>query len=190
MGEFKHGGSSGYSYHKCRCVECVAWKKNWEREYYLRNREAIIARNGEWRKANKPKLNEAQRKRRAADPEAARLKDKERWERDKEGQYLRQKRWNEKNRWRVRFHNWSRNERIRGQEYDPETLEWIKAWVDPVCTYCGGEAETVDHKHPRAMGGTNHRENLTPACNRCNRRKGKMTEEAFWARLRREQERG
>ncbi len=162
----------------------MAWKKNWEREYYLRNREKIIARNNEWARNNRPKLNETARAKRAADLEAARARDKERYERDKEGQYRRQVRWNAKHPWLVWFHRWSRNERLRGQEYDPETLEWIKTLVDPLCTYCRKPAQTIDHVLPRCKGGTNHRENLTPVCHKCNQRKGSMTVEDFVRRWR------
>jgi hypothetical protein len=39
------------------------------------------------------------------------------------------------------------------------------------CAYCGGEADTIDHVYPRAMGGTDHPSNLVPACGSCNSRK-------------------
>lgn len=40
------------------------------------------------------------------------------------------------------------------------------------CAYCGGNADTLDHVTPRARGGLTVRENLIPACRRCNYAKG------------------
>jgi 5-methylcytosine-specific restriction endonuclease McrA len=168
----------------------VAWKKNWEREYYLRNREKIIAQNTAWARANRDKVNEWTRKTRAADPEKRRAWEKANYDKDPERYYRKQRAWNEKNPWKVWFYRWKRNERLRGQEYDPETLDWIKNLVDPTCTYCGGMAQTIDHRMPRSKGGTNHRENLTPVCHRCNQRKGSKDADVFIQRLLREKNDG
>lgn len=51
--------------------------------------------------------------------------------------------------------------------------------LKPVCFYCGDRAETVDHSKPRAALGTEHGNNLRPACRRCNSRKKDRTREAF-----------
>lgn len=41
-----------------------------------------------------------------------------------------------------------------------------------VCVYCGrGAGMTVDHFTPLHLGGTDTRENLVPACDRCNSHK-------------------
>lgn len=42
------------------------------------------------------------------------------------------------------------------------------------CAYCPNPAETVDHVVPLKRGGTNFEGNLTPACRRCNSRKGAL----------------
>lgn len=47
------------------------------------------------------------------------------------------------------------------------------------CFYCGADASHVDHKTPRARGGTNDIENLVPACASCNIAKGMMTVEEW-----------
>ena len=36
------------------------------------------------------------------------------------------------------------------------------------CYLCGNEADTVDHIHPLALGGTDDEFNLAAACKRCN----------------------
>jgi len=44
------------------------------------------------------------------------------------------------------------------------------------CFYCGRQIApyeaTVDHYIPRALGGSNRKENLKPACRPCNQAKG------------------
>lgn len=40
------------------------------------------------------------------------------------------------------------------------------------CAYCGVEADTLDHVHPRAKGGMTVKKNLVPACQACNYAKG------------------
>lgn len=47
------------------------------------------------------------------------------------------------------------------------------------CVYCGADASHVDHKTPRARGGTNDLDNLVPACALCNVAKGMMTVEEW-----------
>lgn len=50
------------------------------------------------------------------------------------------------------------------------------------CAYCGNilnESFEVEHRLPRAHGGTDDPENLCCACIRCNRAKGTMTVEEF-----------
>lgn len=47
---------------------------------------------------------------------------------------------------------------------------------DDKCSYCGTqlllETATIDHVIPKHLGGTDDDENLTLACERCNRGKG------------------
>ena len=42
------------------------------------------------------------------------------------------------------------------------------AMHDYTCAYCGGRADSIDHFHPVAAGGTNDMANLYPACMTCN----------------------
>lgn len=53
------------------------------------------------------------------------------------------------------------------------------------CSYCGKAEEylEIDHMIPRAQGGTNHIENLTPACFRCNSSKRNRTVDQFRRKL-------
>lgn len=52
------------------------------------------------------------------------------------------------------------------------------------CYYCGAVGDlTVDHKVPLARGGSNHIDNLVPACRSCNSRKGTQDELEYLAVL-------
>lgn len=54
------------------------------------------------------------------------------------------------------------------------------------CVYCGAllapELATLDHVYPLARGGTHAPGNLVTACGRCNRLKGGMLPQEFFAR--------
>jgi 5-methylcytosine-specific restriction endonuclease McrA len=43
------------------------------------------------------------------------------------------------------------------------------------CQYCGANAASIDHVHPRARGGTHVWENVVAACLRCNNKKADKT---------------
>jgi hypothetical protein len=49
------------------------------------------------------------------------------------------------------------------------------------CAYCGEQPKSlqVDHRVPVAQGGTNHIENLLPACAQCNNFKSTFSVEEF-----------
>ena len=48
-----------------------------------------------------------------------------------------------------------------------------EAW-DNCCGYCGDEATSLDHIVPRFKSGSSNRNNLLPACRRCNANKASM----------------
>ena len=58
-------------------------------------------------------------------------------------------------------------------------MAWLESLENPLCTYCGEPADTIDHIVPIIKGGDSSRENLTPACRPCNRKKSSMSVEAF-----------
>jgi 5-methylcytosine-specific restriction endonuclease McrA len=47
------------------------------------------------------------------------------------------------------------------------------------CYYCGKNATTLDHKIPKSQGGGG-KENLVPACFRCNQMKANLTDYEFF----------
>ena len=48
-----------------------------------------------------------------------------------------------------------------------------EAW-DHCCGYCGNKATSLDHIVPRFKSGSSNRNNLLPACQRCNSNKASM----------------
>lgn len=54
-----------------------------------------------------------------------------------------------------------------------------KAW-DCTCAYCGEEATSLDHIIPRFKSGSSNRNNLIPACRRCNASKASYKMEDWY----------
>ena len=54
-----------------------------------------------------------------------------------------------------------------------------EAW-DHCCGYCGEEATSLDHIVPRFKSGSNNRNNLVPACRRCNQNKASHDMEEWY----------
>ena len=54
-----------------------------------------------------------------------------------------------------------------------------EAW-NHSCGYCGKPATSLDHIIPRFKSGSSNRNNLIPACQRCNNNKGSMDMEEWY----------
>ena len=54
-----------------------------------------------------------------------------------------------------------------------------KSW-DYKCGYCENVATSLDHVVPRFKSGSSNRNNLIPACRRCNSNKGSTEVEAWY----------
>lgn len=48
------------------------------------------------------------------------------------------------------------------------------------CGYCGNEATSLDHIIPRFRSGSSNRNNLLPACQKCNNQKGSEKMEEWY----------
>lgn len=155
--------------------------REYERIRYLLNREAYIARAARWKRENRDRHNELTRLRRAANPEHTRELARKHQARQRElhPEVL-----------KARFDAWAKSPRGRawfaGNRFrrrnaplTEEAMEWLESLEDPLCTYCGEPADTIDHIVPIIKGGDSSRENLTPACRSCNRKKSSMSVEAF-----------
>jgi 5-methylcytosine-specific restriction endonuclease McrA len=152
--------------------------------WYLRNREGLLEYKRRHRRANLDEIRAKDRARNraryAADPAAkqAYLKEWRRRNRDKSHAY-------------VRAATHKRRLAAGGQSFT--SAEWLAllAHHGGSCAYCGSKTMVeIDHRTPLVRGGSNLIENILPACRRCNRRKGTMTEEEFRALLQRERGQG
>ena len=63
----------------------------------------------------------------------------------------------------------------------------IKEYFDNTCIYCGKTYETteltIDHVHPKSLGGATNTKNSVCACFKCNQDKGTTSWEAFIAKF-------
>ena len=60
----------------------------------------------------------------------------------------------------------------------------IKALFNDQCVYCGStEHLTIDHVHPKTLGGRDETRNLVCACRKCNQAKGSSHWLAWWIGL-------
>jgi len=71
------------------------------------------------------------------------------------------------------------NDYQEGPLYDTNLREFIFSKTKGRCSYCGAQAEEIDHIVPRAKGGTNSTYNLTPACRACNEKKSNLSLKEF-----------
>lgn len=69
------------------------------------------------------------------------------------------------------------------KQITPATRQFIYDKFGGCCAYCGKELEwkdmQVDHVMPLRKGGSDTRDNMFPACRRCNHYKGTLTLEQF-----------
>ena len=228
-----HGTASGFSYHKCRCDQCKAWKQAKDKAYYEANKEKVKARVKKYADENRDVVRERVRAHYEANAEQIAQQKAEYYRANKEAVYEKVKAWRvanperakqinaayrERNREQLRIKNLAyyyermRNDpeavrktrlaatktprgivssrsarhKRRGAPLTAESKAWWLSLVDPLCTYCGDPATTIDHIIPLSKGGSGERENLTPACKRCNSRKNQMSVEDFLKLLREE----
>ena len=116
-----------------------------QRAHYDTNKDAVVARNNKWNKANRAKVNTARRKWNAENPEA------------------------------VRVEKHTRRARLTGNGGSYTANEWqaLLEHCDYICQCCGEEKDlTVDHIIPVTLGGTSNIDNLQPLCQPCNSSKG------------------
>jgi hypothetical protein len=60
----------------------------------------------------------------------------------------------------------------------PSVRQKTMALTGGLCWFCGTLATSLDHLIPRSRGGV-HRDNIVPACKRCNKHKKDQTLEEF-----------
>ena len=148
----EHGTSSGYCYRKCRCEECKAWQSEYSRRY----REANPDSRRKYRDANREKVAEYNRSRRA-DPRYRRLKcdaeqRRQARKRDAFVEDVPRSEIFERDNWQCQ---------IPGCLYPGVPVKLDGRRTDPLYA-------NVDHIVPLAKGGLHERSNLATAHFRCN----------------------
>lgn len=182
---FQHGTSTGYNYHKCRCDECVAWKKERRKLDYERNRDSILAKNKTYQEAHKEELAAKATERRHRNIEQNQEYQRQYRQTHAEEINAKNRAWRARNHWKAVAH-YMRN---HGREYAVPLSDEVFAWIqslgeDEKCTYCDALAREIDHVVPISKGGLGVRGNLTPCCRTCNLRKRSMDLEDWLRRLR------
>lgn len=169
-----------------RTAHCKGCIKEYARQYHLRNRDRVRARNKAWGEANAERVREAgrrwyleNRERRKQTADAWRKRNAERVNEKVRA-------WQAQNRAKVREiqRNWAArhpdklaDKRARRQlalaDADPVVVGHIAFLYTQPCGYCGAtENITIDHVVPLVRGGTHTVENLVAACGWCNSSKG------------------
>lgn len=179
-----------------RELERLRYEKNKEaihakaREYlqkrYSTDPQRILATNKAWYQRNRERMREYDRRHRLANLDAIRAKDRERsrarYAADPEAWQRYPREWRQRNPEKshayVRAATIKRRRAAGGQCFS--SAEWLAllARHGGNCAYCGSKILVeIDHRIPLSRGGSNLIENILPACRRCNRPKGTMTEE-------------
>ncbi len=156
-----------------RCKECT---KKSSKACRLKRGHLWMQKTNPWKKRNREKSNAATRKRRAANPEKARLENK---------------RWRElQNPFSAAVAVAKRRARILGVLSTLIVDEW-KSVVEEknfICHLCGRKVclelyspdrLSLDHITPMSIGGSNTKENVAPSHRRCNQSRLNMTLEEF-----------
>jgi len=170
-----------------------------QRNRYAMDREGVLARNKAWYARNRDRMLDYDRRRRLANLDRIRAEDRQRAraryaaDPDAWRKYLKEWRLKnpEKSHAYVRAATIKRRRAAGGQSFT--SGEWLAllARHDGSCAYCGSKILIeIDHRIPLTRGGSNLIDNILPACRRCNRRKGTMTEVEFRAFLQRERAQG
>lgn len=170
-------------------------RKEYNKQYYQKNKEKKLARSKMWAKDNREKSNAIKNKWRRNNREQAleiikqwhkknSEKEKEYWkkyfQKNKEKLYKKIKEWNKTENGKA-LHQRSNHKRRTREKEIINTLT-AKEWADILeehnyrCIYCDVEFNcellpTKDHIIPINKGGHNTKENIVPACRSCNSKK-------------------
>jgi len=135
-------------------------KKQWSKEYYLKNRDILLSYSKDWNKKNKNKMKDIRRKWRVKN--------------QKKNREL-AKNWGLKNKEYILYNAKIQNFKRRKAIGKFSLKEWneLKRKYNYRCAICKKRKKlTVDHKIPLSKGGTNFINNIQPLCNQCNCSKG------------------
>lgn len=144
-----------------RCKKC-------KRLHYYENHAYYLKRHAEYRAANREQRRENQRCYDAAHKKEKQIRDRE---------------WQLQHPEECRARSHRRRARVANLPADLTLEEWeeILEKYNHSCVYCGTKSESLQQEHviPVAQGGGYTKDNIVPACPRCNQQKGnRIPEEA------------
>lgn len=163
--------------------QCRACRSAWRRQ----NAEKISEYNAEYQKSNREIIAEKARLDRQVRPEVYRERDRTQAERNRvrraatarrrRAAQVQKHRDYDRARYRKNPLPWIRRaEKRRALLLERDcgcvTVDALRLLYSMPCTYCGGEAEHMEHVMPLARGGRHCLSNLVPSCGPCNWSKG------------------
>lgn len=170
----------------------IANATNWNAEHVDRRRE--IARDHERRKrlaepeAARARARQSMKRWRGRNPEQARAKNRADYAKHREKRVTRSVAWAKNN--PERYRAIQRNREIRerdapGVGVTHEQWQQILVTHGAECFYCGASAAALQLEHvvPLSRGGSHDPANVVPACSTCNQRKATRTAREFVLRL-------
>lgn len=170
-----HGTASAYSWDKCRCDVCKAYKRTTGQAYYERSRERIKAQTNAFYHANAEKISVGRKAKAASrSPEELDAARRIRTEyRDRPGvrPRLRANVTKYAKTPKGRAVSLASAHKRRGTPLTDAAREYVEVIKNDPCVYCGAAMREVDHIKPLAAGGSGDWDNLAPACRSCNGRK-------------------
>jgi 5-methylcytosine-specific restriction endonuclease McrA len=150
----------------------------YNREYYLKNRERIIARSKAYSEANREQVRAKGRQRALRDKEKNNERAKQWYLANKELMKARAVAWKKANPDKVRANTRdyaTRKRKALGSFSTKDYIKLLNRYLG-LCAYCGvNKANSIDHVLPLSRGGTNYIGNILPACGSCNYSKGPRT---------------
>jgi len=169
-------------------------KKEWQRAYYLRNKERLSVQKKQWAGKNRAKKKEDDKRWRQANKERVAKKVKEYQQSHKSQVNATNRRWQKRN-WEKHIeyqlqYNHAKRARMEIATVNMKAIRGfvraVKAKAFCTCYYCGSKVSSkkihFDHIIPIAKGGQHSVENLCVSCPPCNMAKHDKPIEA-WVRI-------
>lgn len=179
--------ASAYPNKKCRCENCLAYKKIESRDYYDRNTDKVLQRSRAWYKDNKEYHNELTRNNYKQNKEKILEKHKE-WKKNNKERYAQiSSDWKKNNRHKIRLQNHRRKARKLNNGHEPYTEEQVLYLYGNNCHLCNSPIDLnaprkcgvpgwenglhLEHVIDMALGGPDTLDNVRPSHALCNLKK-------------------
>jgi 5-methylcytosine-specific restriction endonuclease McrA len=186
-------------------AQCQNCAKNYRETHKKERRGYLSSTPGyrtEYRAKNKDHINKLSRERYKDNPEPFHKQSKKSHEKNREVRLtaqreyyqdnqeyfsIKNKLYKENNREAILLKNRKRKMKIIGKNISQKQVKELLSFHSNECFYCHVNVKSginlhLDHMIPLYKGGTHTIENLAPACNTCNLKKGKMTASEFLER--------